>query len=229
MFWRIFQKIEPAFIRLYKKLSQPPIPNLRGDRDVEYSWIAINIPSGSGKALDFGCGQGWMGLLAARRGYDVIAIDLQPVDWYYKHPNLKFIQGDILKLNFPPQSFDLVINCSSIEHVGLKGRYSVVEDRPDGDIEAMQKIRRLLKPEGFMLLTIPVGKDVLFPPLHRVYGRMRLPKLLEGYRVDKREYWIKDNQNCWISTDEYTALNQKPHRYSYGLGCFVLRPKLDRV
>ena len=70
--------------------------------------------------LDFGCGEGWMGLIAARKGFKVTALDLQPIVWDYKHPNLNFVQGDIFKLNFAPNQFDLIINCSSIEHVGLE-------------------------------------------------------------------------------------------------------------
>jgi len=118
--WRILQRLEPALIKLYRRISEPPIPNLRGDRDIELSWVAANIPDGPGEALDFGCGEGWMGLIAARKGFKVTALDLQPIVWDYKHPNLNFVQGDIFKLNFAPNQFDLIINCSSIEHVGLE-------------------------------------------------------------------------------------------------------------
>jgi hypothetical protein len=55
----------------------------------------------------------------------------------------------------------------------------------------MAKMRQLLKHGGKMLLTIPVGQDALYPSSHRVYGRERLPRLLDGYIVEKKEYWIK--------------------------------------
>ncbi len=204
--------------------EQQVVCNLAGDRHIEWSWVAANMPNGTGEALDFGCGQdSHLGLIAARRGFHVTCIDLETIRWAYVHPNLKFIQGDALELSFPSRHFDLVINCSSIEHVGLAGRYGVRDHRPDGDIEAMARLWGLIKPSGVMLLTIPVGQDAIFAPLHRVYGVNRLPKLLERYIIEQGEYWIKDNQNRWVMVDKVTALNWPPGPILYGLGCFVLR------
>jgi len=229
MLWRIFQKIEPTLISLYRRLSQPPVPNLKGDRDIEYSWVTANMPEGPGEALDFGCGPSWMGLLAARKGFNVTACDLKSVKWFYEHPNLKFIQGDIFKLSFPSEYFDLIINCSTIEHVGLVGRYGVIESKPDGDIEAMEILRTILKPNGIMLLTIPVGCDKVFVPLHRVYGNKRLPKLLQGWEVIKKEYWIKNDENRYICVNESIALNKEPLPHCYGLGLFVLEKPINNT
>lgn len=78
-----------------------------------------------------------------------------------------------------------------------------------------------------MLLTIPVGLDRVFVPLHRVYGPNRLPKLLKDYEVLKKEYWIKDDLNRWICVDESITLNKAPLEHCYGLGLFVLRRPLQ--
>jgi len=121
-------------------------------------------------------------------------------------------------------------NCSTVEHVGLVGRYGVTENRPDGDLEAMARLRELMKPGGIMLLTIPVGRDAVFAPLCRVYGRERLPLLLEGYIVEKEAFWVKDRENRWVQADRETALDFEasagswdPLQNVYALGCFVLR------
>jgi Caenorhabditis protein of unknown function, DUF268 len=223
IFRQTFQKIDHLLVSVYKKLKEPPVPNLKSDRDIEHSWIAANMPEGPGLALDFGCDLFSLGLLAARKGFNVTAIDLEPVVWYYEHTSLRFLQGDILKLTLPSDHFDLIINCSSIEHVGLAGRYGVTESRPDGDIEAMVILKNLVKPGKIMLLTIPVGRDRLFKPLHRVYGQDRLPKLLKGWEIQKNEFWIKDALNRWIFVEESAALNIEPVKHCYGLGLFVLR------
>lgn len=228
MLWRFLQKIEPTLIKVYHRISEPPSPNLKGDRDIEWSFVASNIGWGPGKVLDFGCGSSsYLGLIAAQAGYQVISLDLELVDWDYRHPNLRFRRGDILNINFPEKSFDLIINCSSIEHIGLAGRYGVKNNQPNGDIEAMAKMKKLLKTEGEMLLTIPIGQDAVFPPFHRVYGKKRLQKLLNGFIVEKKEYWIKNKDNQWITVDEEIALNREPKKTYYGLGCFVLRPKIN--
>lgn len=217
-------------MRMGEPAESPPTPNLAGDRDIENSCILAEMGHGPGEALDFGCGRSSLGLVAARRGYNVAAIDLEPVWWSYIVPNLRFVQGDLLKIEFPPQSFDLVINCSTVEHVGLSGRYGVSENRHDGDLEAMARLRGLMKSGGMMLLTIPVGQDAVFAPLHRVYGGKRLPQLIEGYKVKREAFWVKDNQNRWMMCDKETALNFKASSRSwdplwnvYALGCFVLR------
>ena len=210
--------------------NKQTILNLAGDRDIEWSWIASQMPSGPGEVLDFGNGGSSMGLLAARRGFKVTAIDLEPIRWSYRHSLLQFVQGDLLHLDLPKHRFDLIINCSSVEHVGLVGRYSVTKGREDGDLEAMAVLRELMKSDGIMLLTVPVGQDAVHIPWHRVYGKQRLPKLLQGYAVRLEEYWVKNNANCWIPCDRETALSFKSLSSEdgrvnvYALGCFILRP-----
>jgi SAM-dependent methyltransferase len=222
---RAFERIEPTLIQLYHRLVMPPPPNLQGDRQVEYSWIVANLPPGPGEALEFGSGNSWLSLAAARRRFRTTAIDLISVEWPYVHPLLRFVQTDIFDLELPAASMDLIINCSAIEHVGL-ARYGDAGN-PDGDLAAMERLRRLLKPGGMMLLTIPVGQDATVAPLHRIYGPNRLPLLLSGFQVEAREYWTKDDQNRWTLSDEDQALQEKFRPNVYALGCFVLKNPTD--
>lgn len=209
--------------------EHPPTINLLGDRDIEWSWVASQLPQKTGEALDFGSGRSFLGLMAANKGFNVTAVDLGAVQWPYLHPQLRFVQGDILKLPLPMSHFDLVINCSTIEHVGLVGRYSVTDDRPDGDLEAMARLRELMKHGGVMLLTIPLGQDAVFAPKCRVYGVQRLPRLLDGFSIEQESYWVKDDHNRWIQCDKQTALDFKasagsssPLQNVTALGCFIL-------
>jgi len=197
--------------------------DLSGDRDIEWTWVASKLPPGPGEALDFGCGQSMLGITAAQRGFRVTAVDLEPVEWPFRHERLAFVQGDILELSLGEARFDLVLNCSAIEHVGVAGRYGVTADLADGDLGAMARMRALMKPGGIMLLTIPAGRDAVFAPLHRVYGAERLPRLLQGFTVESREYWLKDGGNRWVASDETTALAFPSRERLYALGCFVLR------
>ena len=212
-----------AFSRVRCVKRRGLVLDLMGDRDVEWSWIASQMPIDPGEALDFGPGGSNLGLIAAQRGFNVTAVDLGQVKWHYDHARLHFIRGDILKLPLPKGNLDLVINCSTVEHVGLAGRYGVTQSHPDGDLAAMSRLRDLMKPNGIMLLTIPVGCDAVFMPLHRVYGLERLPKLLSGYVVENEQYWVKNDRNEWVLIDRQDALMKEPQERLYGLGCFVLR------
>jgi SAM-dependent methyltransferase len=225
-------RLTASAIRGLKRIfssSKPAAQTLSGDRDLEWSWMSAQIPEGPGVALDFGPGGSHLALIAAQRGFQVTSIDLERPQWMYSHSNLQFVAGDILNFPFQENHFDLVLNCSTVEHVGLSGRYGVTEERTDGDLEAMSRLRHLLKPGGQMLLTIPVGRDSVFAPLHRIYGEIRLPQLLQGFRILKEEFWMKDDQNRWIKSDRTTALSFQPSAASwdplqniYALGFFVL-------
>jgi len=75
--------------------------------------------------------------------------------------------------------FDACISVSSIEHSGL-GRYGDDID-PMGDIKAMQDIKHILKKDGLCFLAVPIGEDRVMWNAHRVYGKIRLELLLDGW------------------------------------------------
>jgi len=75
--------------------------------------------------------------------------------------------------------FDVIFSISTFEHDGL-GRYGDPLN-PNGDIEAMKAVKKLLKDGGMIFLSVPVGADCLSWNAHRIYGKIRLPMLLDGF------------------------------------------------
>jgi SAM-dependent methyltransferase len=225
------------FLRKVKRAFIPPSPvvvNILGERYVEWSFLSREMPDGSGLALEFGCENAYLSLLAAQKGYHVLASDLEEQHFPWHHPNFQFRCGDFLKIDLPEDHFDLIINCSSVEHVGIAGRYGITAEQSNGDIEVMERFARILKPGGLLLMTAPCGRDAVLPPWCRVYGSERLPRLLSPFYIDREEYWVKDTANRWVATSRETALGLSPvydpenaHGCSYALGCFVLRRKAD--
>jgi SAM-dependent methyltransferase len=199
--------------------------DLTGDRDIEWSYVAARISrfAGPGKSvLDFGTGSGFLSLAAGSTGARVLAIDLMPLQFSLSYPNIEFRHVDVMDLREEDDRFDLIMNCSTIEHVGLAGRYGSA-DRLNGDIEAMAQLRSLLSPDGRMVLVLPVGQDAVFRPLHRVYGPDRLPKLLDGYRVLESSYLRKNARNEWIASSREEALSEVGSARYYALGAMVLQ------
>lgn len=80
-----------------------------------------------------------------------------------------------------PRQFDAAFSISSFEHDGL-GRYGDPLN-PDGDLIAMARMKDVVKPNGLLFLAVPVGCDALVWNAHRVYGPIRLPRLLSGWDV----------------------------------------------
>lgn len=83
-----------------------------------------------------------------------------------------------------------VLSISSIEHSGL-GRYGDAID-PDADLATMQGIRARMAADGEMILSVPLGRDQVVWNAHRIYGRHRLPMLLEGWEVIARFGYAED-------------------------------------
>lgn len=207
---------------------------LMGDRNVEYGYVIDNLPYTNGERLfDLGCGvNASMSKIALERGYEVIAMDLQPIHRIY-NPNFQFIRGDLFSAQARIE-FDVILNVSSIEHFGLC-RYGVQEYDADADLRGMGKLRDWMKGDGLMFLTIPVGVDDVHRPWHRIYGEERLPKLLEGYFTIDEQYWAKTDKDIYEEVDKEYAMSEVPvmrgerdilpERFYYALGAFTLRRK----
>lgn len=213
-----------GFPRLVYDMEAIMTYSLKGDRKVEWGYVKQNLPEGDGFLLDIGPSptNPKPARVALSRGYQVVAVGLQRPE--LAHQKFTFIHGDFLEVNIP-WTFDWIINISTIEHFGLAGRYGITENNPDADLLGMRRARALMKPNAKMLLTIPVGVDSVMGFLHRVYGKVRLPRLLRGYRVLEKLYWAKFNdEDIFVSTDEETALSTIPTINSsyYALGAYTL-------
>jgi len=118
--------------------------------------------------------------------YEAIALAFRgtPVTIEYNkrgsdHPKLRFLT--VKEYDDNPEVFDTAFSISSFEHDGL-GRYGDPID-PFGDLKAMDKMKKIVKRNGLLYLSIPVGVDKILWNAHRVYGQYRLPLLLAGWRV----------------------------------------------
>jgi len=203
---------------------------LAGDRNCEWGFVRENLPSvGIGRrVLDFGPMHGFALSVDARdKGYTVIAVGVEDIS---PPEEVLYVRQDIMAVEFD-EPFDYILNCSTVEHVGL-GRYGdpVGEDL---DLAAMHKLREWMRLDGngFQILTVPVGRDVAVGHYHRVYGERRLLRLLEGYAVLKEQYWVKaDDDSHWLPCSRERALAEEPGQVpepsilnlSYALGGFVL-------
>jgi hypothetical protein len=80
------------------------------------------------------------------------------------------------------QLFDSVWSYSSLEHDGL-GRYQDPLN-PYGDLQTMVKISCILKPGGFLFLSVPLSiRDFLQFNVHRIYGPIRLPFVYRNFHI----------------------------------------------
>ena len=193
---------------------------LSGEKELDYGWVIGHAGVGPGKALDVGCLNSPISSILVSLGFEVTGIDLRPYI-QYELENFTFINGDFLGIQLLDQTYDLIVLCSTVEHIGLFGRYENRDDQ-NGDLLAMKKVFRLLKPKGISLLTIPIGQDGIYTPWHRIYGKERLPKLLDQFSIIESRFFIKKNNMKWSISNLEDALIFKGSGSKYALGQFVL-------
>lgn len=94
-----------------------------------------------GKVLDIASGKGNLSYNLKNMGFDVIAADINPID--FKPEGIECLMIDANeKLPFETKSFDFVISVETIEH--LKKPWDFIDE-----------VHRVLKPKGTFIVTSP--------------------------------------------------------------------------
>ena len=201
---------------------RPPVGgfDLKGEKFLDWGFICANLPPGPKRALEIGCGRSPIVPAMLALGYDVSAVDLS-IGLSKQIAGFKFIMGDFKEITLD-SGFDVIVACSTLEHIGLSGRYGSQEDE-DGDLKAMRKIAALLEPDGLLFLTVPMGTDAVYKPFHRVYGRQRIRLLLEGFDVVKSCFFVKEPWGPWRRANQDVALDFPADIRRYALGEMLLR------
>lgn len=123
--------------------------------------------------------------------------------------NVKYIKPHEIK-NY---KFDACLSISSYEHDGL-GRYGDPLN-PNGDLEAMSELKKYLKEDGLLYLSVPTGLDKIVFNVHRVYGKHRFPLLIKEWSL-LAIYDINPN----MFSNNYNGTHGSPYQ-----PIFVLRNK----
>ena len=77
--------------------------------------------------------------------------------------------------------FDFIFAISSLDHDGL-GRYGDAIC-PSADLLSMQRFKSMLSSTGKLILTVPLGLDLLVWNVMRIYGKLRLKRMLNGWKI----------------------------------------------
>lgn len=142
----------------------------QASRDYIAKWLKGRAPGK--RVLDYCCGEGEFGMLAARLGATVTGVDISPysVDKANRKAkelgldNCNFIVGDAENLNFQDESFDIVCESGVLHHLNLAKAYA--------------EMARVLVVDGEVIC----NETLVHNPLIRAY-RSRTPHLRTEYEV----------------------------------------------
>jgi SAM-dependent methyltransferase len=155
--------------------------------------------------------------------FSTITSAFVPVRFYDYRPakldlsNLTCGRADLAKLPFESDSLQSLSCMHVVEHIGL-GRYGDALD-PDGDLKAMNELKRVVKPGGNLLFVVPVGGQarILFNA-HRIYTVEMIRAYFED-RFTLRDWSLipENPADGDLVPNANEALREKQF---YGCGCF---------
>jgi len=158
----------------------------RGRRRLLTELVNRHVAGGRsrGRLLDFGCGTGGNVTALAELG-DVVGLEPDPEAIRLAHARggAVYCRASGTALPFAAESFDGVIASDVLEHIG-------------DDISAVGEIRRVLRPGGRLVFTVPAhpwlyARHDAALMHHRRYTRRTLRAVLErgGLRIEWLSYW----------------------------------------
>ena len=145
----------------------------------------------------------------------ITCIDIRPPA--FTLPGFHFLQGDILKLPFQDNSLATLSCLHTIEHIGL-GRYGD-DINPLGFEQGLAELQRVISPNGFLILSMPIGKERIEFNAQRVLDPMNCISKLTG--MELVEFSIVNDVNEFIE-------NADPATYSsakYSCGLYLFKKK----
>lgn len=189
---------------------------------------------GPGKrALDLGCGNGAMAAyMAATTGAHVTGLDYSPVaiaqaqERAAAHPaQLAFVVGSMADVDFPPESFDLILAIDTLYFV---------EDHLD---DLLPRLARMLKPQGKIAAYYTQAADPMVPVA--VFDRATLPpaKTVLGQALARAglrfQTWDVSAEDCAHARRKKALLEELAPRFAaegvqflhdnrYGEACGVI-------
>ena len=150
---------------------------------------------------------------------EVVMLDIRPLQVPIK--NLSFIQANCMDMPaIEDDSLDSFSSLHAVEHFGL-GRYGDPID-PTGYQKAIWEIQRVVKPEGSVYFSVPIGIERLEFNGHRVFNPHTVLALFD--QCDLVEFSVIDDQNIFhekVDPNNFYALQ-------YGCGLFHFRKRSNQ-
>jgi SAM-dependent methyltransferase len=134
-------------------------PGGTDERVIEIPWVLSRL-RGTGRVLEVGYAFAEPPYLGAllRSGVELVGVDLASLDV----DGMEKVEADVRALPFDDGSFDQVLLVSTLEHVGADNSvYGLEPDAAaagDARLPALRSLRRVLRGNGSLLCTVPLGE-----------------------------------------------------------------------
>jgi len=179
------------------------------ERVVEFPWFLEHLPKGTLRLLDAGSTLNHEVVLE-HLPLDRVRLfisTLAPEDHCYWKRGISYVYEDLRDLSFKDGYFDCVASLSTLEHVGMDNALYVGdgqfrENARKDHLKAMAQFRRVLKPGGTLLVTVPYGREADHGWFQQ-FGREMLAELIASFgpaRADLR--FFRYRPEGWMSASQ---------------------------
>lgn len=159
--------------------------------------------------------------ISSRITFNVVVSAFIPIEFYDYRParisldNLECKKADLLNLPFEDESIHSLSCMHTVEHIGL-GRYGDKID-PDGDLKAINELKRVLKKGGNLLFVVPVGKPRIQFNGQRIYSYDMIMEYLKELQL--KDYTLIPDKAKRVGIIK-SATKEITDKQTYGCGCF---------
>lgn len=162
--------------------------------EVAFAFKALSGLAPATRVLDVGSAESTLALSLASLGYKAVALD--PRGYPIDHPDLETVVEDVTKWAGPHEPFDAIFCISTLEHVGIGAYEQDSVQAPDVDRLVVDRFRRWLAKDGFLILTLPWGPGGE-DGFQRTYDPGMLEELLAGWDVIERVVVLREDPIVW--------------------------------
>jgi len=184
------------------------------DRHYVYhtSWAARKVKEINPiKHIDISSSLYFCGIVSAFT--DVDFYDYRPADLHLS--GLKSLKGNLHSLPFDTDSLKSISCMHTVEHIGL-GRYGDPIDS-QGDIKAVQELKRVTAVNGNLLFVTPVGKPKIEFNAHRIYSYEQIISYFDGFELKEFSLIPEHAKKGGLITNANPDLVRTEN---YACGCF---------
>lgn len=148
------------------------------EQELLHRVLVERLPA-DGLIVDAGCGTGRLPIYFHRRGYRFVGVDVDHdacVIGRENEPGVPVVQGDVRQMPLRSHSVDAVVSLGVVEHDEA------------GPLAALCEARRVLKPQGLLVLAVPYNNLFRRVLVNRLQDRVTRRRRREGKQLHFAEY-----------------------------------------
>ena len=204
------------------------------ERIVEFPWVVAALSrSDPGLALDAGSTLNHPyvldSVLPVIRGLHIVTLAPEPRS--FPERGISYVFADLRDLPLRSDLYDTVVCLSTLEHVGMdvsgyNGKVPPERDPQAAAIRAVKELRRVLKPGGRVLLSVPYGRADSLGWL-RQFDESTLQELLEGFGPAATHIAVyRYTGDGWqLSSLEDSAASESQPYWATAVACVEISPR----